>query len=192
MKKARKEFIEWGIMLLIVGVLYFTGWHTIVISSLQGWFLETGLITPSELKEERNLIIDEDFLLKNGQGELISFEAFRGQVVFINFWATWCPPCLAEMPDIHDLYLKKKDQVQFMMISVDENKEKALEFIGNKAYTFPVYFPASSLPSALSSKAIPTSFLVDKNGAIVMKHEGMAQYDTEKFRALLDRLSSEH
>ena len=117
---------------------------------------------------------------------MIDFNQFKGQTAFLNFWATWCPPCIAEMPDIHDLYEKVKgENVAFVLISQDQNFDKAKNFLERKSYTFPIYQLISPLPESFASQSIPTTFLISPEGKIIAKRIGMAKYDTEKFRSLL-------
>lgn len=186
MKKINKETKEWIILVGVVSILYFTGLHKPVISTIQRLVLETGIMSPS-ISDEKTWIT-YDFDLESSNGERVAFSAFKDQVVFINLWATWCPPCIAEMPDIHDLYQKKSAEVAFVMLSLDQDKEKARAFTKNKNYSFPIYHPSGSLPVELSSNAIPTTFVIDKEGKIIVRNEGMAKYDSEKFRNLLDEL----
>ena len=136
-RKKRRELIEWTILIVIVGVIYLGGWQTQVIGKLQQLVLSTGVISPDRVEEE--LQASYNFEIESASGETIPFEEFSGKVVFLNFWATWCPPCIAEMPDINDLYAKEND-VEFVMISLDKDRTKARDFIKEKEFDFPVYF----------------------------------------------------
>ncbi|EJF11480.1 TlpA disulfide reductase family protein [Pontibacter sp. BAB1700] len=127
------------------------------------------------------------FKMVDLNGKTVNFESLKGKVIFLNIWATWCPPCIAEMPNIHSLY-KKMDpnKVAFVMLSVDEGgMEKVKKFVDKKKYTFPVYMPASQFPQEFYSTAIPTTFIISPEGKIVAKQEGMAEYDTEEVREFL-------
>jgi thiol-disulfide isomerase/thioredoxin len=120
-------------------------------------------------------------------GRTVNFESLKGKVIFMNIWATWCPPCLAEMPNIQSLYSKVgSDKVAFVMLSVDEGgMNKVKKFIRKKGFTFPVYMPASAFPQAFESPALPTTFIISPEGKIVAKQEGMAEYDTREVRDFL-------
>lgn len=182
----KKQLKEWGIIIGVFSLLYLTGLHTEVAGFLQRVILSTGLIEAKEFPPSKQQIASYDFYLKDEKDQLISFEKFRGKMVFLNFWATWCPPCIAEMPDIHDLYLKVgTEDIVFVMISQDENFEKAKNFIERKEYTFPIYQLASALPDVYRSQSIPTTFVISPTGKILTKRVGMAKYDTETFRNLL-------
>ncbi|MEQ8240742.1 MAG: TlpA disulfide reductase family protein [Cyclobacteriaceae bacterium] len=183
----KREVLEWIIIVTIGLGLYVTGLHTQVIGFIQRAVLSTGIITPdydtdSEEKASYN------FELMDVNGESFSFEEYKGKTVFINFWATWCPPCIAEMPDINDLYNEVSSDVEFVIISVDENQEKAKRFVSNKGFDFPIYFPASQIPSNFKSNAIPTTLVISPDGRIVSKREGMAKYNTDAFKTFLRNL----
>ncbi|GAB4248829.1 MAG: redoxin domain-containing protein [Ekhidna sp.] len=183
----KKELIEWIAILGIIGLIYFTGLHTVIIGKIQQAVLYTGLISPEAPSGEAEA--SYDMTLEDLDGNRISLQAFDGQVVFMNFWATWCPPCIAEMPDIHDLYLSTGSEVQFVMISLDRDEKKARKYLKKKAFSFPVYFLRSSLPANYNISSIPTTYVIDKEGQIQIENVGMAKYNTEDFRAFLLSLS---
>ena len=186
-QKVKKEVIEWVVLVSVFGIIYLGGWHTEVIGRLQQLVLTTGIIQPSALEEERQA--SYDFWLEDFDGNRVEFSSFNGEVVFMNFWATWCPPCVAEMPDIHDLYLKQKEDVRFVMISLDQDEAKALAFIDRKEFEFPVYFLRSSLPPTYNTHSIPTTYVLDREGIIKVENQGMAKYDTDSFNEFLQALS---
>jgi thiol-disulfide isomerase/thioredoxin len=180
-KSKKREIIEWIILLGIAGTLYITGYHTEVIGFIQRTALSTGLFSPSTAPESTKAA-SFDFRLTNSAGRKLDFAEFEGQTLFVNFWATWCPPCIAEMPDIQNLYEKIGDEVTFVMISVDDNQFKAKQFIQDKEYEFPLYFLDSSLPPTYNARTIPTTYVISPEGKIVAEHHGMAKYDSEEFR----------
>jgi len=186
----KKEIKEWGIFAAIIAILYFTGLHTEVAAFAQRAVLATGLITPeTELDEEEKSTIDYDFKIKSMDGKIVELSQFKDKVIFINLWATWCPPCRAEMPSIQSLYDKVKDNedIVFVMLSLDKagDERKINKFINKKSFDFPVYLPATEVPDVLRSSSIPTTFVVAKNGNIVSKKVGMAKYDTKSFENFL-------
>lgn len=188
MKKAlKKELIEWVVILSVIGIVYLGGWHTEVIGKFQQAVLSTGIISPSISEDQVNA--SYNFVLEDLEGNQVSFSDFKNEVVFVNFWATWCPPCIAEMPDIHSLYESSKDSVTFIMISLDKDEKKALDFIDRKGFDFPVYFLRSGLPSMYNIHSIPTTYVIDKEGIIQVENHGMAKYNTKKFKSLLAELS---
>jgi len=191
----KRELIEWGVLIAIAGVLYATGLHTEVIGRMQQVLLWTGIMQPEmQAPEQASTKADYQYQLVSLDGErMVNLSDLQGKVVFMNYWATWCPPCVAEMPNIQSLYdkMKSNDNIQFVMVNLDESRNKAEKFINEKGFTFPIYRPASATPKVFQSSTIPTTFVISKDGKIVSTHKGMAKYDTQKFRSYLKKLASE-
>ncbi len=135
----------------------------------------------------------EKILFKDPEGYVVELADKKDKVVFINFWATWCPPCIAEMPSINTLYseLKDNDKIDFMMVDVDNNRSKSEEFMEKRNFELPVYTPASPIPSSYLGGAIPTTLVVDKYGQVVFKHEGMGDFSNNEFKDFLTKLTTE-
>jgi thiol-disulfide isomerase/thioredoxin len=185
----KRQLIEWGIIIAIGAFLYLTGLHVQVIGTLQGLVLKTGLIKPKMSTEEPISKADYNFRVIDQDGTLFVGDDLKGKTVFINLWATWCPPCVAEMPDINRLYNEvASDDIVFLMISQDEDFEKAKTFIKKKGYDFTIHQFASAPPSSLYSKIIPTTFVLSPDGNIVVRKEGMAKYNSKSFREFLKSL----
>lgn len=189
-KKLRRDLIEWGIIIGIGLILYVTGLHTQVIGTLQGLVLKTGIIQPDTSPEKIISPAEYGFRLIDGEGNILEGKSLKDKVVFINLWATWCPPCIAEMPDIDRLYGQFKDQeeVRFIMISLDEDFSKAIRFVEKKGFDFEIYQFASPIPDTYQSQVIPTSFVISPEGNIVVKKEGMAKYNSRSFRNFLQSM----
>jgi thiol-disulfide isomerase/thioredoxin len=129
-----------------------------------------------------------DAELTNSADEKIQFSKFRGKVVFVNNWASWCGPCIAEMPAIQALKKKVEgNAIEFVMVSFDRSKAKAEEFITKKGYDFNVYFPGQKYPYMTNS--IPATFILDKSGKVVREHIGMADFESEEVLSELITLS---
>lgn len=204
--KLHKELKEWGIILAIGVIIYLGGWHTEVIGFAQRLLLSTHIIQPSLSSTPLTaddypveipgidpnspnewVRADYNFLLADLQGNSFSMNSLKGKTLFINFWATWCPPCIAEMPNIQGLYsdVKQDESIVFLMISLDQDPQKAADFMERKGYDLPVYFPRSAKPRVYDTSVVPTTYVVDSNGFIVMKKRGMAQYNTKRFKEFL-------
>jgi len=191
--KWKKEFRDWGIMILVVVLLYVTGLHTEVAGFAQRMILTTGVFTSVvHIDESDKKPAEYNFTLKTFEGSKFDFRDLKGKVVFMNFWATWCSPCIAEMPNIQELYNSYKDRtdIAFVMISLDRDPEKAKKFVDKKGFTFPVYTPdySSGIPRVYESSSIPTTFVLSKEGLIDNMKIGMANYNTNKFRSYLNKL----
>jgi len=184
-KSAKREIIEWVVFLGVIVILWATGLHTPVIGFIQGLVLKTGIIKPN-IELENPDEADYNLKLTDRDGNPASLLDFQGKVIFMNIWATWCPPCIAEMPDIHDLYQEmKNDDIVFVMLSVDDDLQKAISFVDKKGFEFPVYQLAGPMPVAFESSAIPTTFVISPEGKIVVRKSGMAKYNSQKFREYL-------
>ena len=110
-----------------------------------------------------------DFNLKDQYGVVHSLENYKGKVIFLNFWATWCPPCKKEMPDVESIYKEyeenKKDVVILGVNSEKENEAK--KFLKDKGYTFPTVIDENSeVMRKYFIQAFPTSFVIDKEGNV--------------------------
>ena len=189
-KTSTRALIEVVAIIGILVLLFTTGLGTIIQSRLQQVILSLGIIQPSvEWAADRQPEADLSVRLAPLDGETISLTDFEGKTIFINVWATWCAPCLAEMPNIHSLYQKvASDDIVFVMINVDDEADTARRFVEEKGYTFPVYRLTHRLPAIYDSTVLPTTYVIAPNGKLVRKHAGMAQYDTKTFREYLERL----
>jgi len=115
-----------------------------------------------------------DFKLKDLNGKEVSLSDFKGKSVFLNFFATWCPPCKAEMPDMEKLYEETKHS-DLVIIAVDlgEGTETVANFITNNKYNFKVLLDSNNIAAEkYEISSIPTSYFIDKDGNIVDKHIG--------------------
>ncbi|OSY89384.1 thiol-disulfide oxidoreductase [Tenacibaculum holothuriorum] len=117
--------------------------------------------------------------------EAVNFNELKNKVVFVNFWATWCPPCVAEMPSIKKLHKDYKDKVVFIFVS-NEKWPVINKFYRENEYDFPTYNNLSNPPKELSSSSIPATFIINKEGSIVMSKKGAANWNSDKVRVLLD------
>ncbi len=127
-------------------------------------------------------------------GHTISLQKLKGKVVFVNFWATWCPPCLAELPSINSLYQKLKNDtnVVFLAIDVDNDLSKSSRFLHDKGYTIPVFGGDDvHVPPSLYANGIPTTLVINKNGEIVFSHFNRANYNGEKFEQFISALAKQ-
>ncbi|PVW15895.1 TlpA family protein disulfide reductase [Marixanthomonas spongiae] len=144
--------------------------------------------SPSETDaEEREQLTDYNWNVTSLDNRRVNFSASEGNVVLLNFWATWCPPCIAEMPSLQNLYDEYGDQVDFYLVT-SEKPETVRRFMDKKGYTLPVYIQQSNAPEALYSQALPTTYLISKKGEIVIKETGAADWDSKKTKEIIDGL----
>jgi thiol-disulfide isomerase/thioredoxin len=157
---------------IIAGLLQVTGLFGEVAELTQRAGLSTGLMNAS-IPEVHKASEDFDFgfILKDSTGNRFPAEQFKGKVIFLNLWATWCGPCRAEMPGIQKLYNKvKDDRIVFLMLSIDKDgaAQKIKTYVRKNKYTFPVYTPSGYLTDQLNVPSIPTTFVISKEGKIVI------------------------
>jgi thiol-disulfide isomerase/thioredoxin len=188
----KRSLLEWGALAAIVAILYFTGLHTEVLGAMQRAVLWTGLFDAKTHKVETTdgpMLTKKTYNmpLKTAKGKQIRLKKYKGKVLFVNMWASWCPPCVAEMPTIEKLYnqVKDHDNIKFVLISLDEKKKKGIAFMEDKDFPMPYYFPASGIPDVFQSSYIPTTYVISKEGQIIYKNGGMANYSKKSFREWL-------
>lgn len=181
----------------IAGNVLFFGLVLLLIFSppakawLLGQLMEAGLFR-AEIKKEMPGTPAEasHFSFRDETGILRSTAGLSGKVVFLNFWATWCPPCIAEMPALNDLYRQFADdkRIVFLFINEDRDPTNAKSFLQRKGYDLPMVTVAGSVPSAIYSGTLPTTVILDKEGKMAFKHEGLAKYNSQAFIAQLKSL----
>ena len=146
----------------------------------------------TEATEPRQLA--PDFTMEDAEGNFIHLSDFRGTPVVLNFWATWCGPCKAEMPELEKAYQEYGDRVLFVAVDLvdgwTETKEAGLAYITEMGYTFPVFFDVDcQASSAYSINAIPLTCFIDAEGYLV---SGVNQMITaEQLTAGIESILSE-
>ncbi|MGM9596369.1 MAG: TlpA family protein disulfide reductase [Eubacteriales bacterium] len=118
-----------------------------------------------------------DFTVLDSDGNEVRLSDFAGEPIVINFWATWCPPCRAELPDFNEMYTKYGNDVNFLMVNLTDGISETIEgvksFVSQEGYTFPVYYDTQSdASSTYSVYSIPLTLFIDKSGNIVGNHVG--------------------
>lgn len=156
-------------------------------------FIRITSFAPSQLSENEQYEIGQqtkEWQVMDSQGQLFRFDRFLDKPVFVNFWATWCPPCIAELPGIHSLYDEYKGRVHFLLLS-NERFEKINAFARTHQYENLPFYRFQSVPDDFSSRSIPTTFIISKKGKVVLSKKGAARWESDKVRKLLDNLLTE-
>ena len=156
-------------------------------------FLQKGVamvVKPSVIDaSERLKLSNYDWTLQDINENKFDFSSAEGKVVVINFWATWCPPCIAEMPSLDKLYqhYESNEDVIFLFVS-NEEKEVLYEFITHKNYTFNAYQPLTNYPQEFNVSSIPRTFIISREGEIVIDKSGAADWNSDKVKKTIDEL----
>ncbi|WP_299526985.1 TlpA disulfide reductase family protein [Winogradskyella sp.] len=141
-------------------------------------------------ESDRVLISYDNWQLQSDTNTQLDFKTTKGKVVFVNFWATWCPPCIAEMPSLQALYNDYNDKVEFLFITGDSFKTVE-NFKKKENYNFEVFNPLNNIPEALTTRSIPRTFIINKKGEIVVDESGAVDWNSKTVRGQLDQLLSE-
>ncbi len=123
------------------------------------------------------------------EGKPTDFASYRGRVVFLNIWATWCPPCVAELPSVANLASNPQlKDVAFVCVSIDEQTETVKRFLKDKSWPMTV-LRADSLPKEFLTDGIPATFILDGSGNIVVAEVGSSQWDDPSTVDFLKKLA---
>lgn len=141
-------------------------------------------------KEDRLAVSYSNWQLISDANTKLDFNNIEGKVVFVNFWATWCPPCIVEMPSLQALYNDYKDKVVFVFVTNDDFNTVE-EFKTKREFDFLVYNPLNEIPEALTTRSIPRTFIINRKGEIVVDESGAVDWNSETVRSQLDTLLSE-
>ncbi len=133
-----------------------------------------------------------NFTLKDIEGKTASLNNFRNDVVFLNFWATWCGPCKEEMPSMEVLHKRYKGiGLSILAVSSYERRQKVDNYIKRNSYTFPVLLDLDgSVAKKYRTSFVPTTFLIDRSGRIVGKVLGSRDWDSPAARDVIEELMS--
>lgn len=131
---------------------------------------------------------DYDVELKGINTADANLKDFKGRPLLLNFWGTWCPPCRKEWPSIQKLYDGRKQEVGFVLIAMQDEEQKLREFLKENNYTAPVYVAQSPISEKILPKVFPTTFLLDKNGRILLKEDAATDWNASSVHKLLDNI----
>ena len=160
----------------------------LLYSPSREWFMRQMAFAPTSNIESTNNIGSYNWNLNGLNTKNLNIETLEDKVIFVNFWATWCPPCRAEMPMIQELYNDYKDKVAFVFVT-NESWPTVNKFFQKNGYSLPVFNSASSPPKKLTeTNSIPASYLIDKKGNIIIDKVGAANWSSNKVRNTLDKL----
>lgn len=198
-KEKTKEWLKknWSTALL-------TAFLAVILISpdAKTWFMRqvisTGVMNltlqdQSKKSNEKSTSEIADFRLQDEDGRIVSTKELRGKVVFMNFWASWCPPCRAEFPSVQKFFDRYKDNpnVVFLTVNLDDQAAAGRNYLDKQNFTLPLLVPASDIPPAYYTGSLPTTVVLDKKGEIRLHHTGMADYSKDSFYKKIDAMLAE-
>lgn len=179
-----------GIFIVLVLIVLFkpSAKALLIRGLMQVGLFQPDLSNPTKTSGNASL---PNITFQNTKGQMLNLSDQKGKVIFMNLWATWCPPCIAEMPSVNELYekLKNNKNIVFIMVDVDHDFSKSLPFMNKHQFSLPLYEANSEMPQNLFGGSIPTTIIFDKNGQLVIRHEGAGDYGSAKVADYLLKLS---
>lgn len=154
--------------------------------------MEIGLYSPAVNQPTKTVMDLGGIRFQDINGKKVDLGDLKGKVIFLNFWATWCPPCRAEMPSINKLFkqFQHDQQIVFIFADADGDLPKSTKFMRNRKYEMPVFKVTSSIPEQIFSGSLPTTIIFDKQGRLSFRHEGIANYADQKIVDFLNKLKT--
>lgn len=183
LKKWIKAHWSTGVMAILLIIL-------LVNPDAKAWLMRqvasTGVLNSNisePVEKQGNLPAYTGLMLKNENGTLIDPSVLKNKVIFINFWASWCPPCRAEFPSVEKLYNKYKTHpdMVFLTVNLDDNPDLGKKYLKEKGFTVPFITAAGNIPGELYNGSLPTTVVLDKKGKIRLHHTGVADYSKDSF-----------
>ena len=188
-------------------IWFLKSWSTVLLFSIfivllvspdtKAWLMRqiisTVLLNKKIKKKKTEPGIIESLSIRDDNGKLTNTSELKGKVVFINFWASWCPPCRAEFPSIQKFYEKYKENkdLVFLTINLDDNVAAGKEYLNKEQFSVPFLVPDGYVPNVFFNGSLPTTVVLDKSGNIRMHHAGMADYSNNSFYDEINLLLSE-
>lgn len=164
---------------IVIAIVLFTGVYILYNSLSENYAPESTLNTHSSEHEHNDENAQSDysapnFTVEDKDGNEVTLDSFFGKPIVLNMWASWCPPCKAEMPYFEEAYKENKD-IQFLMVNMTsgDNKKDADKFINDEGYTFPVYYDTKGIAASVyGASSLPMTIFIDENGDLVTYANG--------------------
>ena len=143
-----------------------------------------------KLEEMKDRSAAPDFTLSDPAGKKVSLKDYRGKIVFLNFWASWCAPCRAEMPGMDRLYREFKDKgLEMLAVNVKDKRDDALRFMKELKISYPVAMdPEGEVGLLYGAWGMPTTYLIDRKGQVLARMWGPADWYSPGARNLIRTL----
>lgn len=146
--------------------------------------IELGL---QPLKEGTEIV---DFELQDLNGASRRLSDYKGKVVFLNFWATWCGPCRSEMPAMERLYRQLQDKgFEIVAVNLQENRKSVQRFVNDLGLSFPVFLDTDGrIGSMYGARSIPTTYIIDRSGSVIAGTIGTREWDSQQYIRFFEKL----
>lgn len=185
---AKKNKLSNFIFIVVIALLIIPQSRTFIQVSLQKLVVNFSPFGPEKIDKEAQISLPPfDYKVSTLDGIHVNSPIGQDKVTFISYWATSCPPCIAEIPSLEALYADYGNKVNFLFIT-NEEPEKVQRFLDKKSLNIPAVLPRMNTPEPLFEKSIPTNYIIDKKGNIVLKEQGAADWNTQEVRDLLESL----
>ena len=184
-----KNISNAALILFFIAIIFVPSAKAMVLEGL----MKAGLFSPDTSAPAAQPLRDlSGIQFKDINGKITDLGDLKGKVIFLNFWATWCPPCIAEMPGVNKLYerFKNDSDIVFILADADGNLTKSQKFMQRKKFALPVFAVASEVPEVLFQGSLPTTVVFDKQGRIMYNEAGAANYGNQKFIEFINRLKT--
>jgi len=190
-KKYFKNYFETSSLFkIITDVLIAVLFLLMLLPSTRAYILRAVLFPPKVATEAglpKMQADDYQLVLEDLEGNTINLSSYTDKTIFISFWATWCPPCIAEMPSIQKLTDSYGDKLPTFLIT-SEDRDKVINFLKENDYNLPVYFQKSQAKGILNISSYPTSFLISSNSEVIVHKTGAANWNSASFREKLNTI----
>lgn len=177
-----------GIFLILTAILI----AILTIPKLGDYVRSKILMSPSVSKVQEEITVsdaDYDIQLKGINVPDANLKDFKNDMLFLNFWGTWCPPCRAEWPSIQKLYNAKNGKMKFVLIAMQDKEESVRKFLKDNNYNVPVYVAQSPLSEKLLPQSFPTTYIIGKGGRIFQKEDSSKDWSSANVSEFIDQLS---
>lgn len=180
MKKSGSNIIWLVVVTLLVGLIVIPGAYAFI---REKFFPVEKVMQQNSLSKEQLNVKLRGINVPDAQ-----LNEFLGQkAIFLNFWGTWCAPCRKEWPSIEKLYGLKKDKINFVLIAMQDEEAAVRKFITDNKYTAPVYIAESPMEESLLPKVFPTTYLLSKDGFILLKDDASRDWASAENLNFIDK-----
>jgi peroxiredoxin len=183
---------RWAARLWVLLAVFAVGWATVAVSDerYDRLVLDAAMATQAELVD----LPAPDFVLPDLDGNLVSLSSFRGNVVFLNYWATWCPPCREEFPAMLELAEAMRDR-PFRMVTISQDEDRAaldafLSDLGvDPSLVTVLHDPQGEVARAWGTLLLPETYFIDPDGIIAFRYQNSRTWSESSYRQILERMA---